>query len=548
MKTFITLIFISFFSISVLAQSLCSTGRYYNSIFNNIQITTDIKYGQNTNNWGFNEDLKLDIYEPTNDTAGLRAFVLLAHGGEFIEGTKNDSDMVVLSRNLAHMGYVVASIDYRKMLSFLSLNGYSAKRAAYHAYHDMKAAIRYIRKDIEENGNPYRIDTNNFYIGGTSAGAITALHVAFMDKYSEVLAHIDTTDIGVMAGNSGNPGYSQSIHGVINLSGALLDADFIEQSNIPIISMHGSIDDVVPYKKGASALINDLVLEGSYEIEYYGLINNLNTSTYSFFNKNHIPYFQDNDTTVYIDTVINFVKNRLYEIIGCNCSDPEPLPNTTIDTCKNIALYKPIYADDTEGNNVAQNANDSLMNTRWSSNFSEPHFLTLDLQNYYQINKIKIHWEYAHAQSYKILFSNDSVTWDTAVVKTNSNGGLDEFSVNNQARYIKLLCLERATEYGFSLYEFEVFGYLSSFFTKTNKTKTNTSIIVYPNPANDYLYVKNIEQKKCKIEIYSIIGKKEHEAYIDNNKISVQNLPSGVYIYKININNQIFKQGKFIKK
>lgn len=461
MKNLYLVILSIFVSHSTNAQTDCFSGRYYNQQFE-VNLTEDIVYGNNVNAWGSPEDLKFDVYEPAGDTLSLRPFILLAHGGEFIEGTKKDSDMVVLSRNLCKTGYVVASIDYRKLLTFFSLDGYSAKRAAYGACQDMRAAIRYFRKDVEENNNTFRIDTTQFYIGGTSAGAITALHVAFMDKYSEVLPDIDTTGYGTIEGNSGNPGYIQSIKGVINLSGALLHAEYIESGdNIPIISMHGSVDDVVPYGKAASALISDLELEGSYEIERRCTQINEPSFTYSFWGQNHIPYFQDNDTTAYIDTVCNFVKNRMYEQLGCTCSNPEPLPNTVIDTSENIALYKPVYADDVQQGNEAEKAVDGLTDTRFSTNFSDSHVFVVDLLNNYNISKFKILWEYAHGESYRILCSPDSLNWDTIVTENQSDGGTDLWTVSCPGRYVKIDLLHRFTEYGFSFWEFEVYGTLS---------------------------------------------------------------------------------------
>ena len=50
------------------------------------------------------------------------------------------------------------------------------------AVHDYRAAIRYFKKDFSENGNIYGIDTSLIFAGGVSAGAITAVHVAYMDN------------------------------------------------------------------------------------------------------------------------------------------------------------------------------------------------------------------------------------------------------------------------------------------------------------------------------------------------------------------------------
>ncbi|MEI7594972.1 MAG: discoidin domain-containing protein [Bacteroidota bacterium] len=543
MKAFATTLFLLFCFASSNAQIDCNSGRYYNSLFPNIKITKDIIYGNSINFWGSNEVLKLDIYEPLNDTETKRAFILLAHGGEFFEGTKSDSDIVVLSRNLAKLGYVVASINYR--VSFLPFDATQAKRAALRACQDMNAAVRFIRKDVETNGNTYKIDTAKFFIGGTSAGGIMALHLAFLDKNSELVSYIDTTGIGDMIGKSGNPGFSQTYKGVINLSGALLNREFIEPfNNIPVINMHGSVDNVVPYIRGESALISGLFLDGSYEIEKRCLQLNKPSSTYSFWGQNHIPYFQSNDTTVYIDTVFRFVRNRLYEILGCTCSNPYPLPNTIVDTLENIAKNKPIYADDVQDAYYANLANDGLMNTRWSSTFSEPHFIVVDLVNSYSISKIRINWETAYASKYEIFTSLDSVQWQLYYSETAGNGAKDEYLMPTTARYIKINCTQRSTPYGFSIYELEVFGFKSVTSNYAEKNKVESfSYKVFPNPFDDEFFIAyNSEIKENrKAILLDAFGRQVSETKIlsaeeGNNfaKFTVlNNLKSGIYVLKI---------------
>ena len=541
MKSYsMSIIFILFF-FNAFSQIDCNSGRYYNQIFPDIKKTNDIVFGSSVNFWGSNEVLKLDIYEPLNDTETKRVFILLAHGGEFFEGTKSDSDIVVLSRNLAKLGYVVASINYR--ITFLPFDATQAKRAALRACQDMNAAVRFFRKDVETNGNTYKIDTANFFIGGTSAGGIMALHLAFLDKNSELVSYIDTTGIGDMIGKSGNPGFSQTYKGVINLSGALLNREFIEPfNNIPVINMQGSVDNVVPYIRGESALISGLILDGSYEIEKRCLQLNKQSYTYSFFGQNHIPYFQSNDTTVYIDTVFSFVRNRLYEILGCTCSNPNPLPNTIIDTLENIAKNKPIYSDNVQDPNYANLANDGLMNTRWSSTFSEPHFIVVDLLDPYSVSKIVINWEAAFASKYEIYTSLDSVQWQLYYNEVAGNGAKDEFLTPITARYIKINCTQRSTPYGFSIYELEVYGYLSITSNLGIKPAYSKSICISPNPFNEFITLSYIseEESSAKALLIDSQGRKVWESdniklIAGSNKIefNINNITSGIYYLRV---------------
>jgi carboxylesterase type B len=55
----------------------------------------------------------MDIYQPAGDVSAPRALVVMAHGGSFITGSKTGPDVVGFCQDLAKMGYVVASINYR---------------------------------------------------------------------------------------------------------------------------------------------------------------------------------------------------------------------------------------------------------------------------------------------------------------------------------------------------------------------------------------------------------------------------------------------------
>ena len=164
--------------------------RYIKQIFDSVDIASSILYGNNVNYTGGSEDLYLDFYEPSGDTEPLRPLIVLEHGGSFVGGTRTDGDVVALSEDFAKMGYACTSISYRLGMTGIPFPGpdsVAATEAVIRAYHDMKAAIRFFWKDARENGNTYRIDTNNIYIGGSSAGGFAAVHVAYLDKISECL-------------------------------------------------------------------------------------------------------------------------------------------------------------------------------------------------------------------------------------------------------------------------------------------------------------------------------------------------------------------------
>src|SRR5436190_146923 len=124
----------------------CASDRYDHEIFSAIDTTNNLAYGSNTNYSGGTDILTLDVYQPSGDTALFRPLIVWVHGGSFVGGTKNDADVTQLCQHFAKRGYVCASINYRLGMSFPPDQA-SATQAVFRAVQDMKAAIRFFRKD-----------------------------------------------------------------------------------------------------------------------------------------------------------------------------------------------------------------------------------------------------------------------------------------------------------------------------------------------------------------------------------------------------------------
>ena len=122
-----------------------------------------------------NKRLKTDIYQPQNDSVSNRACIIVAHGGAFLVGSRKGFNIKKACQYLATKGYVVFSIDYR--MGYNPTNGKAAERAVYRGIQDMKTAIRFVK----ENANTFRIDTNQVFAMGTSAGSIMSIHAAYFD-------------------------------------------------------------------------------------------------------------------------------------------------------------------------------------------------------------------------------------------------------------------------------------------------------------------------------------------------------------------------------
>ena len=124
----------------------------------------------------------------------------------------------------------------------------------------------------------------------------------------------------------------------------------------------------------------------------------------------------------------------------------------------NIAFEKPVTTSSVEDAHIGDLAVDGDYDTRWSSLFEDPQWLTIDLEGVYTINNISLFWETASALTYEIEISTDNSNWSTLASVSSGRGENEEHVVNGQGRFLRLYLTERNTEYGYSLYEVEVYG------------------------------------------------------------------------------------------
>ncbi len=106
----------------------------------------------------------------------------------------------------------------------------------------------------------------------------------------------------------------------------------------------------------------------------------------------------------------------------------------------------------------ASNAVDGNTSTRWSSAFSDPQWLQVDLGATHSITQVVLNWENAYATAFAIQTSNDGTTWTTIYSTTTGTGGVQTIPVTGSGRYVRMNGTARATQYGYSLWEFQVFG------------------------------------------------------------------------------------------
>jgi acetyl esterase/lipase len=193
-------------------------GRFLDEVFPEVEVTKDVPYGEAVDVNGNRVVLTLDLYQPAGDNAPERPVVMWIHGGGFQRGFKEM--FAAHSEAFARRGYVTATINYR-------LRGRFAD-ASTRAYEDATAAVAWLRR----NASTYRIDPDAIAAGGGSAGAVTALNLA----YGPDLASGQRSPIAAAISLNGLPTIGRA-----------------EPGEPPSIFFHGTEDIVAPYAPARDA-------------------------------------------------------------------------------------------------------------------------------------------------------------------------------------------------------------------------------------------------------------------------------------------------------
>ncbi|WP_411119128.1 discoidin domain-containing protein [Streptomyces sp. 058-1L] len=124
-----------------------------------------------------------------------------------------------------------------------------------------------------------------------------------------------------------------------------------------------------------------------------------------------------------------------------------------------LSQGKPVTASSEENYGTpATAAVDGNANTRWSSAASDPQWIRVDLGATTQLSQVVLDWETAYGKGYRVELSTNGSDWSTAYQTANGDGGTDTLNVSGEARYVRVYGTARGTGYGFSLWEFKVYG------------------------------------------------------------------------------------------
>ncbi len=265
--------------------------RYIHPIFPEVEVISDVEYAQNISilsgiTWELDTiSLLMDIYLPLGDEPGVeRPLVLYLHGGLLlppflngqVTGSKLDSTVVEVCTRLAQSGYTAVAPTYRlgwnPIAAGIDVRRGTMLQAFYRAVHDTHAAIRFLRKTVMEDGNPYGIDPTRVALWGEELGGTVALGAGYLDEYLEIAAvgkfiNTATLEPNILEERDGDvfgldstefnipnwTNYDSEIDFIFNLGGAILDTSWIQVDDLAqpsVASVHCVYDSKNPFGDG----------------------------------------------------------------------------------------------------------------------------------------------------------------------------------------------------------------------------------------------------------------------------------------------------------
>ena len=282
--------------------------RYLDDVGTDVSVIQNIVYGQNVGiitQSPVLEDLKMDIYHlEGDDTTMNKPVVIMLHTGSFLPaiangqatGDKTDNAIVEMCERFAKKGYLAIALNYRLGWNPVSTSEDVRRstliQAAYRSLQDVKTAVRFLRKSVSDEENPYGIG-DEFAVGGYGTGGYISLSLATLNDYESellmpkfidssaetiaiygqpvpyiipsILGNFEATDSGFMevdTDGDGTPdtqvplcipnhvGFSSEVNMVFNAGGALPDISWLNAGEVPIASMQNINDADAPYAEG----------------------------------------------------------------------------------------------------------------------------------------------------------------------------------------------------------------------------------------------------------------------------------------------------------
>jgi hypothetical protein len=226
--------------------------------------------------------LEMDVYTPpAEDTESSRPLIVYLHTGNFLPpvinggptGSRKDSVVVNLCKQWARKGYVVAAISYRlgwnPVSSDQDVRTGTLLQAVYRALHDAQTGVRFMRASAAQ-GNPYGIDPSKIVLFGQGSGGYVAQAYTTLSDYNTEIAipkfigenglpYVLEARDGNIDGGPGatrlpdplqQAGIPKDVSMSINIGGALADISWLEEGDVPMVTLHCVRDPFAPFDDG----------------------------------------------------------------------------------------------------------------------------------------------------------------------------------------------------------------------------------------------------------------------------------------------------------
>jgi beta-glucosidase len=246
-------------------------------------------------------------------------------------------------------------------------------------------------------------------------------------------------------------------------------------------------------------------------------------------------------------------------------------PDNTVDECvktnniftsqfsvwpfplQNLALHKSVIVSSVKVSTYkGTNAVDGNMNTFWTSAYSDPQFIIVDLGAKAYINNVVLRWG-TYAKEYYLQISDDTLLWTDVKRVTNSNNGEDNISVGASARFVRMLGTQRlVTQKGYTIYEIEIYGTMPTDVNERAQKSIFPSeyalLSAYPNPCNltTTIAYDLPQESNVTLKIFNMLGQ-EVATLVNTRQIAghysktfdAKNLTSGIYLYRLEAGNYV---------
>lgn len=210
----------------------------------------------------------------------------------------------------------------------------------------------------------------------------------------------------------------------------------------------------------------------------------------------------------------------------------------------NRSLSRPVVASSGEPNSPVADpalAVDGNPTTRWSSAWADNQWIYVDLGETFVVRRVLLNWEVAYGRIYRIEVSLDAQNWQQIYFTTSGDGGIDDITnIRAFGRYVRMFGIQRATQWGFSLYEFEVFGEpgVTGVDEPGSVPETFSLEQNYPNPFNPETQIRYRlpATADVKLEVFDVRGQKV---------ATLVNARQARGIYTVTFNGESFSSGTY---